>query len=161
MIVFVVGLYKSGTSLIASMLEEIGCETIVDRLATTKGLTREYDIKEAYFVNQLNNRILSTYSKAEIYFENKELPEVIDESFTTLIRDYLAQLKGRVVFIKDPRFVGTLKYWIANMPEGEEYKVVYVDRTESLEQLSRKKQNRELEKVKYIRGYDSIRCWTI
>jgi len=133
MIVFVVGLYKSGTSLIASMLEEIGCETIVDRLATTKGLTREYDIKEAYFVNQLNNKILSTYSNAEIYFKNEDLPEVIDESFTNLIKDYLAQLKGRTVFIKDPRFIGTLKYWVANIPEGEEYKVVYVDRTEGLE----------------------------
>jgi hypothetical protein len=37
MIVFVVGLYKSGTSLISSILEEIGCESIVDRVATTKG----------------------------------------------------------------------------------------------------------------------------
>jgi hypothetical protein len=159
MIIFVVGLYKSGTSLIASMLEEIGCETIVDRLAITKGLTREYDIKEAYFINQLNNRILSTYSKAEIYFKNEDLPEVIDESFINLIRDYLAQLKGRIVFIKDPRFIGTLKYWIANIPKGEPYKIIYVNRTEGLEDSFKidKWFNDKITDGDYIRAINSLK----
>jgi hypothetical protein len=159
MIVFVVGLYKSGTSLIASMLEEIGCESIVDRVATTKGLTREYDIKESYFVNQLNNKILATYSNAEIYFKNEDLPEVIDEAFTTLIRDFLAQLKGRTVFIKDPRFIGTLKYWIDNIPEGEQYKIVYVDREDGLESSFRidKWFNNKIVDGDYRRAIDSLK----
>ena len=43
MIVFVIGLYKSGTSYVSSLLEQIGCNSIVDRVATTKGLTRTYE----------------------------------------------------------------------------------------------------------------------
>lgn len=133
MIIFVTGLYKSGTSLVASVLEELGCVSIVDRVATTKGLTQEYDIKESYFVNQLNNQILDKYSTGCIYYKNEELPEVIDKTYTQQIASFLNQLKGKTVFIKDPRFIGTLKYWVANMPEGEQYKVVYVNREKGLE----------------------------
>jgi hypothetical protein len=100
MIVFVVGLYKSGTSLISSILEEIGCESIVDRVATTKGLTREYDIKESYFVNILNNKILSEYSNAEIYFQNTDLPEVIDDTFNNNIKNFLTNLKTKQFSLK-------------------------------------------------------------
>lgn len=159
MIVFVVGLYKSGTSLISSILEEIGCESIVDRVATTKGLTREYDIKESYFVNILNNKILSEYSNTEIYFQNTDLPEVIDDIFNNNIKNFLTQFKDKTIFIKDPRFIGTLKYWIANIPEGEQYKIIYVDREEGLEDSFRidKWFNNKIIDGDYKKAIDSLK----
>jgi len=134
MIVFVIGLYKSGTSLVSSVLEDIGCTSIVDRYATTKGLTGEYDIKESYFVNMLNNRILDKYSKGCIYFKNEDLPEELDPEIQTTIKEYLGQIKNRYTFIKDPRFIGTLKYWIKAMPDNVPYKIIYVDRNKGLKE---------------------------
>lgn len=128
MIVFVIGLYKSGTSLISSLLEEIGCSTVVDRYATTQGLTGEYDIKEAYFVNMLNNQILDTYSKGCIYFKNDDLPDEIAPELQNAIKDFLSKIGQKVTFIKDPRFIGTIKYWLKAMPTGVPYKIIYVDR---------------------------------
>ena len=134
MIVFVIGLYKSGTSMVSSILEEIGCNSVVDRYATTKGLTGEYDIKEAYFVNMINNLILDTYSKGCIYFKNEDLPDEIDPGIQNNIKDFLARVKNGATFIKDPRFIGTIKYWIKALPAGMPYKIVYVDRTIGLKE---------------------------
>lgn len=134
MIVFVIGLYKSGTSLVSTLLEEIGCNSIVDRYATTKGLTGEYDIKESYFVNMINNQILDTYSKGCIYFKNEDLPDEIAPELQGAIRDFLSKIGHRVTFIKDPRFIGTIKYWLKAMPAGVPYKIVYVDRLVGLKE---------------------------
>jgi hypothetical protein len=131
MITFVVGLYKSGTSLVSSLLDEMGVPSIVDRVATTKGLTREYNIHESYFVNDLNNQILRQYSKGEIYFSNNDLPEDIDERYYQAIKQFY-QEKGNNFFIKDPRFIGTLKYWLKCLPEDTDYKIIYIDRNEGL-----------------------------
>lgn len=131
MITFIVGLYKSGTSLVSSLLDEMGVPSIVDRVATTKGLTREYNIHESYFVNTLNNQILKQYSKGEIYFSNNDLPEDIDEKYYQAIKQFY-QEKGNNFFIKDPRFIGTLKYWLKCLPEGTDYKIIYIERNEGL-----------------------------
>jgi len=131
MIVFVIGLYKSGTSYVSSLLEQIGCNSIVDRVATTKGLTRTYDIKEAFSVNSINNEILHKYSKGEIYFDQTDLPDRISLDLQQKIQNIYDKVDG-ITFIKDPRFIGTIKYWIDLLPKQTPYKIVYVNREQGL-----------------------------
>lgn len=131
MITFVVGLYKSGTSLISSLLDEMGKSTIVDRNAYTTGLTRKYNIHESYVVNSLNNEILDRYSSGCIYYQNSDLPTDICESYYQRIRNFYSE-HGTDFFIKDPRFIGTLKYWIKCLPKGTDYNIIYVNREKGL-----------------------------
>lgn len=131
MIVFVIGLYKSGTSYVSSLLEQIGCNSIVDRVATTTGLTRTYDIKESFSVNNINNEILRKYSNGEIYFNVNDLPDQLSPDLQQKIQTVYSNING-ITFIKDPRFIGTIKYWIDLLPIGMQYKIIYVNREQGL-----------------------------
>ena len=137
MIIFVVGLYKSGTSMVATLLEQMGCASIVDRVATTQGLTQRYNIQESYEVNLLNNEILDRYSKGCIYYSNQDLPNKLDPDLMARIEQIVSKGADQFLFIKDPRLIGTLKYWIEACYRIQPYRVIYVNREQGLEQSMR------------------------
>ena len=61
MLTFVVGIYKSGTSLITSQIEEMGVPTVVEDFrseSNVTGVKYTYNIRESYEVNCLNNDII-------------------------------------------------------------------------------------------------------
>lgn len=128
MIVFVTGLYKSGTSYITNMIEEMGYDSVVDRVATTKGVHREYDIRESYEVNRLNNDIIWSMNMDSIYFDVDVCVGVqIHNDLKQRIRDFLVKYKDKNIVIKDPRFIATIGFWLDEI--SDDYRVVYLDRT--------------------------------
>ena len=129
MIVFIVGLYRSGTSLITSMVEDMGVPTCVEefrREVSVTGVDHVYNILESYEVNMLNNEILKSTGQDEIYFDTDKMPKNIDDGFINRIKAVYDRV-GYDCVIKDPRFIGVLKYWIDAL-DGREYKIIYVHR---------------------------------
>lgn len=132
MIIFIVGPYKSGTSHITSILEEkTGIESVVDRTAVVSGCSKDYDIRESYRVNRLNNAIIAeiTQSNASnnIFYADqaKELenPHALRRQIQDIYKDY-----NYHCIIKDPRFLFTLPYWLEELPDRIAYKIVYISR---------------------------------
>ena len=156
MLVFVVGIYKSGTSLITSKIEEMGVPSVVEdfrKQTSVTGVKHQYNILESYEVNILNNDIIYSTGQDEMYFQTKKMPEVIGEEFKQRIRDFYKKIQNTGV-IKDPRFIGTLQYWIKEIPEGVDYKIVWVDRDNIDEvEASFKKDKWFIGKVKEEIGY--------
>lgn len=126
MVVFVVGLYKSGTSYITSLIESLGMPTVVDRIATTKGVHRTYDIRESYRVNMLNNSIFEYYKSNITYFNTKEFSESLPQEYRERIKQIYEDYNYNCV-IKDPRLIALLPFWIEAL-DGEDYKIVWVKR---------------------------------
>lgn len=126
MVVFVVGLYKSGTSYITTLIESMGMPSVVDRTAITKGVHREYDIRESYRVNNLNNKIFEYYKANITNYTLDTFSENLPYEFKSEIKQIFDDYKYTCV-IKDPRLIALLPYWI-NALNGEKYKIVWVKR---------------------------------
>lgn len=156
MIVFVVGIYKSGTSLITSKIEEMGIPSVVEdfrKQTSVTGVKHQYNILESYEVNMLNNDIIYSTGQNEMYFETIKMPENINESLRQRIRNFYNRIQN-IGVIKDPRFIGTLQYWIKEIPEGVDYKIIWVDRDNIDEvEASFKKDKWFVGKVKEEIGY--------
>lgn len=131
MIVFIVGIYKSGTSMFTSVIENMGVKSVVEEFrnqSNVVGVKTTYNIRESYEVNLLNNDIIYSSNQNEMYFDTDKMPEEINNDLKNKIKSFYEKINYEGV-IKDPRFIGTLKYWIKEIPEGIDYKIIWVDRT--------------------------------
>jgi len=129
MIIFIVGTYKSGTSFVTSLVEEMGVPTCVEEFrqnTSVVGNKHVYNILESYEVNLLNNEIIRSTGQNEMYFETEKMPYTIPEKFINQIKNIYKRTNYNCV-IKDPRFIGTLHYWITALG-GNPYKIIYVHR---------------------------------
>lgn len=142
MIVFIVGIYKSGTSMFTSVIEDMGVKSVVEEFrnqSNVVGVKTTYNIRESYEVNLLNNDIIYSSNQNEMYFDTDKMPSEINDDLKNKIKLFYEKIKYEGV-IKDPRFIGTLKYWIKEIPHGIDYKIIWVDRTNvnDIEQSFRK-----------------------
>lgn len=131
MIVFIVGIYKSGTSMFTSVIEEMGLKSVVEdfrKESNVIGVKTTYNIRESYEVNLLNNDIIYSSNQNEMYFKTDNMPADINDSLKNRIREFYKKINYTGV-IKDPRFIGTLNYWLKEIPSNIPYKIIWVDRT--------------------------------
>lgn len=132
MITFVVGIYKSGTSLVTSTLEEVfNLKSVVEDFrkdSNVVGVKTTYNIRESYEVNLLNNDIIYSSNQNEMYFDTNNMPSDISSDLKYRIQLFYERIEYDGV-IKDPRFIGTLKYWIKELPSDVKYKIVWVNRS--------------------------------
>lgn len=129
MIVFVVGIYKSGTSMTTSFIEEMGIPSCVEEFRKSTsviGTKQTYNILESYEVNLLNNDIIYSTDQNEINFDTDKMPENINDGLIDRIKKVYERVDYNCV-IKDPRFIGTLKYWIQALGD-KPYRIIYVHR---------------------------------
>jgi len=128
MIVFVVGIYKSGTSYLTTLAEKVGPPLVIDREATCQGVTREYNIREAYEVNLLNNDIFEWYKQDIFYFS----PQVFDEYKPNY--EHVQKIKkiyqryNYDCIMKDPRLIGSLPLWLDAIPDEIPVKILWSER---------------------------------
>lgn len=129
MIVFVVGLYKSGTSFITGTVEEMGVPSVVETFrknVKVQGVKRSYSIFESYEVNLLNNDILTYFSCNEMSMKNLDYNKPLPVEFNNRIKEIYIKNNYNCV-IKDPRFIGLLPYWIKVL-KSEEYSCIFIER---------------------------------
>lgn len=142
MIVFVVGIYKSGTSMFTDVVENMGMTSVVEdfrKESNVVGVKTTYNIRESYEVNLLNNDIIYSSNQNEMYFQTDKMPIDINQNLKNRIQEFYKKINYTGV-IKDPRFIGTLKYWLNEIPNNIPYKILWVDRTNvnDIEQSFRK-----------------------
>ncbi len=138
--VFVIGMHRSGTSLVASILDALGlyCGEEDDLLPPASDNVRGF--WERKDVKQLNDSILQkrgcTWMEVSKYDDlvSKVIYEEVAPEILSIKKDL--DLRGPW-FIKDPRFCLTLPYWIQNV---EKPTVIYVYRhpKEVIQSLSKR-----------------------
>lgn len=129
MIVFVVGIYKSGTSMVTDMIQQMGMPSCVEpfrQSTSVVGNSHTYNILESYEVNLINNDIFRFFGYNEMYFDSSKFNKDISDELKRRIIDFYKKNSYDCV-IKDPRFISLLPYWIEQL-EGVEYRIVYVTR---------------------------------
>ena len=112
---FVVGMHRSGTSLVASILESLGfyIGSIDDQIPPApdnpRGFWERRDVKE------LNEEILR--SNSSTWSEIGKLPFEVSEAQEEQMRSIVNQLSSPWL-IKDPRLSVTLEHWIKVFPDA-------------------------------------------
>jgi hypothetical protein len=130
MIIFIVGVYKGGTSWATELVEEMGYNSVVDRVATQQGNSRVYDIRESYEVNCLNNEIINEIcgndDPSNVFYCNWEqaMKHELSEPLRNKISDFCLSRNNAFV-VKDPRFIFTLRFW---QDEVKNYRTIFVRR---------------------------------
>jgi hypothetical protein len=134
-ITFVVGLYKSGTSIITELVEDMGFMSFGDLwLDSVQGVDNKYLTRESESVNKLNDKIFDMYFAklhrlpplfcygigSSIIMKNKRLIKYINETI-------VSQEKTKLV-IKDPRFCLTLPIWLSSLSNKCAIRILFVVR---------------------------------
>lgn len=134
-IIFVAGLYKSGTSLITKLIEEMGFSNLDDLWDdVVVGVNNEYLTHESKSVNQLNDKIIR-YHFGKLH----RLPPLClyawinrwllrRGGFKDEILTLLNTQRTNKLVIKDPRFCITLPIWLSTARNYGLVKIVWVIR---------------------------------
>lgn len=137
-VVFVVGLYKSGTSLIAQLVERLGFSNLDDLWDDyVEGVSNSYLTNESQAVNQQNDKIIRFYfgklhnlpSKNIYTILNKLL--LITKLFNSKITKIVKSQPEQRLVIKDPRFCLTLPLWLSSVGKYSSVKIIWVIRDRS------------------------------
>lgn len=108
-IIFICGLYKTGTSLLATQIENLGYYNPAsesNRFEKGHGILDNYYLtKECVNVRRINQNIINKKSNRFRLIENEINSDIID---------YLTSIKKSLV-LKDPLFVFTLNVWLYNI----------------------------------------------
>lgn len=134
-LVLVIGLYKSGTSLITELVEGMGVSNLEDLWDDfVEGVSNTYLTHESQAVNELNDTIIR-----KLFSKLYRLPPFWLYSFlcSTLLRSktieqtinrIMNQQTGRSLVIKDPRFCVTIPIWLAALEKRTSVKLLWVIR---------------------------------
>jgi hypothetical protein len=134
-IIFVVGLYKSGTSIITQLIETMGFQNFDDLWDdSVKGVNNDYMTLESASVNKLNDKIFGMhfsrlYRLSPLWLYKMRKTRILrnKEVIESIIQAVNSQEKPSLV-IKDPRFCLTLPIWVASLRDKMPLKIIFVVR---------------------------------
>jgi len=134
-VVFIVGLYKSGTSLITKLCEEMSFSNLDDLWpGRVKGVSNEYYTYESESVNQLNEKIIRYHFGTRHRLPPLWLYAWINQcllrggAFKDEILTLLHIQRANKLVIKDPQFCITLPLWLSTARNYGLVKIVWVIR---------------------------------
>jgi hypothetical protein len=137
-IVLIVGIYKSGTSLITQLVGKMGFDNLGNLWDDyVEGVENRYLTNESKSVNKLNDTIIRSYLG-----RLDKLPPVIVYKFLNnflsvsgLYKDQIEKtIKPQLnhgLIIKDPRFCITLPIWLSSLERFSTVKIIWVIRDRS------------------------------
>lgn len=134
-LVFIVGLYKSGTSIITKLIENMGFPNFDDLWEdTVEGVNNNYLTQESESVNKLNDKIIKRYYSTLYRLPPFWLYRIRNriflrkKIFADQIHNMIISQKSNKLVIKDPRFCITLPLWLSALDSKFSIKVVFVVR---------------------------------
>ena len=134
-LILVTGLYKSGTSLVTSLIEKMDYSNLNDLWDDEViGITNEYLTHESRSVNNLNDKIISSFYSSSLgslpSFWDYKLRNAILKKKNILdkIRNIISNDSNKNLVIKDPRFCLTIPLWLHSLYKMYSIKLVFVFR---------------------------------
>ncbi len=131
-IVFVVGLYKSGTSLLTSIAENMGFRNLDDTWEDyVQGVDSIYLTHESKTVNALNDKIIEACAGSLDRLPNRMNYPLVKRSltlsgkFNDSVKKIMLQYLEHDLVIKDPRFCITLPIWLSVIGKQAEVKIIW------------------------------------